>query len=176
MKIYGVLSSITLLIDSSYCCLNLQALKQLPREKIQLATKFGIVPLGGLEFAVNGTPEYVRKCCEASLERLQVDYIDLYYQHRIDANRRNCKSSFRKKVKRYHKVTKVDILLGNEVNYSPISFFVSLLPPMFCSLMTVSSLPFEPLVGWCEDGRAKEAGGRGKDKVHRVVWSKCKHN
>uniref|UniRef100_A0A0A0LKS7 NADP-dependent oxidoreductase domain-containing protein n=1 Tax=Cucumis sativus TaxID=3659 RepID=A0A0A0LKS7_CUCSA len=66
-----------------------KALKQLPREKIQLATKFGIVPLGGLEFAVNGTPEYVRKCCEASLERLQVDYIDLYYQHRIDANRRN---------------------------------------------------------------------------------------
>lgn len=62
----------------------MQALKQLPREKIQLATKFGIVPLGGFEFAVNGTPEYVRNCCEASLERLQVDYIDLYYQHRID--------------------------------------------------------------------------------------------
>ncbi|KAE8651833.1 hypothetical protein Csa_006558 [Cucumis sativus] len=89
-----------------------KALKQLPREKIQLATKFGIVPLGGLEFAVNGTPEYVRKCCEASLERLQVDYIDLYYQHRIDANRRNCKSSFRKKVKRE---------LGNGiVAYSPL--------------------------------------------------------
>ncbi|KAL0551112.1 hypothetical protein IC582_010194 [Cucumis melo] len=61
-----------------------KALKQLPREKIQLATKFGIIRLGGFEFAVNGTPEYVRKCCEASLERLQVDYIDLYYQHRID--------------------------------------------------------------------------------------------
>lgn len=59
-------------------------MKQLPREKIQLATKFGIIRLGGFEFAVNGTPEYVRKCCEASLERLQVDYIDLYYQHRID--------------------------------------------------------------------------------------------
>ncbi|XP_022138498.1 probable aldo-keto reductase 1 [Momordica charantia] len=61
-----------------------KALKQLPREKIQLATKFGIVLLGGFEFAVNGTPEYVRKCCEASLECLQVDYIDLYYQHRVD--------------------------------------------------------------------------------------------
>ncbi|XP_022958734.1 perakine reductase-like [Cucurbita moschata] len=61
-----------------------KALKQLPREKIQLATKFGIVPLGGFEIAVKGTPEYVRNCCEASLKRLQVDYIDLYYQHRVD--------------------------------------------------------------------------------------------
>lgn len=33
---------------------------------------------------VNGTPEYVRSCCEGSLQRLGVDYIDLYYQHRID--------------------------------------------------------------------------------------------
>ncbi|CAK9329131.1 unnamed protein product [Citrullus colocynthis] len=61
-----------------------KALKQLPRAKIQLATKFGIVPLGEFEFALNGTPEYVRNCCEASLQRLQVNYIDLYYQHRID--------------------------------------------------------------------------------------------
>ena len=33
---------------------------------------------------INGTPEYVRKCCEASLVRLGVSYIDLYYQHRVD--------------------------------------------------------------------------------------------
>ncbi|KAJ0982446.1 hypothetical protein J5N97_010701 [Dioscorea zingiberensis] len=61
-----------------------KALKELPREKIQLATKFGCVfgSEGGME--VNGKPEYVRECCEASLKRLQVDYIDLYYQHRID--------------------------------------------------------------------------------------------
>lgn len=62
-----------------------QALKQLPREKIQLATKFGIA---GVAFppsmTVKGTPEYVRSCCEASLKRLDVDYIDLYYQHRVD--------------------------------------------------------------------------------------------
>ncbi|KAK4417878.1 Perakine reductase [Sesamum alatum] len=59
-----------------------KALKQLPREKIQLATKFGISsvkPLG-----VKGSPDYVRSCCEASLTRLQVEYIDLYYVHRID--------------------------------------------------------------------------------------------
>ncbi|KAH7661426.1 Aldo-keto reductase protein [Dioscorea alata] len=64
-----------------------KALKEMPREKIQLATKFGIVRVsrgkdGYME--VNGRPEYVRACCEASLKRLQVDYIDLYYQHRID--------------------------------------------------------------------------------------------
>ncbi|PON73856.1 Aldo/keto reductase/potassium channel subunit beta [Parasponia andersonii] len=61
-----------------------KALKELPREKIQLATKFGIVEIGSNKIQVNGTPEYVRSCCEASLKRLDVDYIDLYYQHRID--------------------------------------------------------------------------------------------
>ena len=33
---------------------------------------------------VNGSPEYVRSCCDASLKRLDVQYIDLYYQHRVD--------------------------------------------------------------------------------------------
>ncbi|KAG0498892.1 hypothetical protein HPP92_003583 [Vanilla planifolia] len=63
-----------------------KALKQLPREKIQLATKFGIVKFDQTGMVVNGKPEYVRACCEASLRRLGVDYIDLYYQHRIDKN------------------------------------------------------------------------------------------
>lgn len=63
-----------------------KALKQLPREKIQLATKFGIIRLEGFQFTVKGTPEYVRQCCEASLKRLGVDYIDLYYQHRVDVS------------------------------------------------------------------------------------------
>ncbi|TQE02162.1 hypothetical protein C1H46_012163 [Malus baccata] len=61
-----------------------KALKQLPRDKVQLATKFGIVKIQPNQVLVNGTPEYVRSCCEASLKRLGVDYIDLYYQHRID--------------------------------------------------------------------------------------------
>lgn len=64
-----------------------KALKQLPREKIQLATKFGVFRLQGDkagQFGVRGTPEYVRECCEASLKRLDVDCIDLYYAHRID--------------------------------------------------------------------------------------------
>ena len=61
-----------------------QALKQLPRKKIQLASKFGVVSMAPASVIVKGTPEYVRSCCEASLKRLGVDYIDLYYQHRVD--------------------------------------------------------------------------------------------
>ncbi|XP_020212681.1 probable aldo-keto reductase 1 isoform X2 [Cajanus cajan] len=60
-----------------------KALKQLPREKVQVATKFGIA--GSFpNIHVKGSPEYVRSCCEASLKRLDVEYIDLYYQHRVD--------------------------------------------------------------------------------------------
>ncbi|KAL9447673.1 hypothetical protein AB3S75_015195 [Citrus x aurantiifolia] len=61
-----------------------KALKQLPRKKIQLASKFGVVSMAPTSVIVKGTPEYVRSCCEASLKRLGVDYIDLYYQHRVD--------------------------------------------------------------------------------------------
>ncbi|XP_072951932.1 probable aldo-keto reductase 1 [Typha angustifolia] len=61
-----------------------KALKQLPREKIQLATKFGVVKFNSGRNEISGKPEYVRACCVASLERLGLDYIDLYYQHRID--------------------------------------------------------------------------------------------
>ncbi|CAN0890233.1 Probable aldo-keto reductase 1 [Linum grandiflorum] len=60
-----------------------KALKQLPREKVQIATKFGIV-MAASGMAANGKPEYVRRSCEGSLNRLGLDYIDLYYQHRVD--------------------------------------------------------------------------------------------
>jgi len=55
------------------------------RHEVVLATKFGNVrgPDGAF-LGVNGTPEYVRSACEASLQRLGVDHIDLYYQHRVD--------------------------------------------------------------------------------------------
>eukprot|EP00253_Pinus_taeda_P021212 PITA_21212 len=53
------------------------------REKVQLATKFGITYVDGKPEA-RGDPAYVRAACEASLQRLEVDFIDLYYQHRID--------------------------------------------------------------------------------------------
>ncbi len=55
------------------------------RDKVILATKFGIVRGDDHSFrGVNGHPDYVRKACEASLKRLGVDHIDLYYQHRVD--------------------------------------------------------------------------------------------
>jgi aryl-alcohol dehydrogenase-like predicted oxidoreductase len=56
------------------------------RDQIVLATKFGIVrdPANPNVRGVNGTPDYVRKSCEASLRRLGVETIDLYYQHRVD--------------------------------------------------------------------------------------------
>ncbi len=55
------------------------------RDGLVIATKFGFArgPKGEY-LGVNGTPDYVRKCCEASLKRLGIDTIDLYYQHRVD--------------------------------------------------------------------------------------------
>ena len=55
------------------------------RDQVVLATKFGNIrsPEGGF-LGISGTPEYVRQCCDDSLQRLGVDIIDLYYQHRVD--------------------------------------------------------------------------------------------
>ena len=56
------------------------------RERVVIATKFGIVrdPANPARRGVNGRPEYVRNSCEASLRRLGIESIDLYYQHRVD--------------------------------------------------------------------------------------------
>ena len=55
------------------------------RDEVQLATKFGNERNpDGSRVRVNGTPEYVRAACDASLQRLGIDHIDLYYQHRVD--------------------------------------------------------------------------------------------
>jgi aryl-alcohol dehydrogenase-like predicted oxidoreductase len=56
------------------------------RDEAVIATKFGIVrdPDNPTARGVNGRPDYVRRCCDASLSRLGVDHIDLYYQHRVD--------------------------------------------------------------------------------------------
>ncbi|PYP36063.1 MAG: aldo/keto reductase [Gemmatimonadetes bacterium] len=57
------------------------------RDAIVLATKFGIMRGPDPKSrGVNGRPEYVRASCDASLQRLGVDHIDLYYQHRVDPN------------------------------------------------------------------------------------------
>ncbi|WP_030482596.1 aldo/keto reductase [Nocardioides aequoreus] len=55
------------------------------RDEVVLATKFGNVRgEDGARLGIDGSPDYVRRACDASLERLGVDHIDLYYQHRVD--------------------------------------------------------------------------------------------
>jgi aryl-alcohol dehydrogenase-like predicted oxidoreductase len=55
------------------------------RDQVILATKFGNVrDATGAWKGVNGKPEYLKACCDASLKRLGVDHVDLYYQHRVD--------------------------------------------------------------------------------------------
>ena len=58
------------------------------RDRVVLATKFGNVrdPRDPTKRGINGRPEYVRQACEGSLKRLNVETIDLYYQHRVDPN------------------------------------------------------------------------------------------
>jgi len=57
------------------------------REALFIATKFGNVRGADKSFlGINGKPEYVKSACEASLRRLNIDTIDLYYQHRVDTN------------------------------------------------------------------------------------------
>ncbi len=57
------------------------------RHEVVVATKFGIVRgPSGESLGVNGRPEYVQQCCEASLRRLRISTIDLYYQHRVDSS------------------------------------------------------------------------------------------
>jgi aryl-alcohol dehydrogenase-like predicted oxidoreductase len=55
------------------------------RDQVVLATKFGNVRgENGERLGIDGSPEYVRRACDASLQRLGTDHIDLYYQHRVD--------------------------------------------------------------------------------------------
>jgi aryl-alcohol dehydrogenase-like predicted oxidoreductase len=57
------------------------------RDRAIIATKFGIVRgRDMMSRSINGSPAYVRQACDASLQRLKIDYIDLYYQHRVDPN------------------------------------------------------------------------------------------
>jgi aryl-alcohol dehydrogenase-like predicted oxidoreductase len=55
------------------------------RDEVVLATKFSLSRGDDGTMKINGHPDYVRKCMDASLERLGVDHIDLYYQHRVDS-------------------------------------------------------------------------------------------
>jgi aryl-alcohol dehydrogenase-like predicted oxidoreductase len=61
-----------------------RALKGSRRDKVVLASKFGQTQQPGGANGVDGSPAYVQQACEASLKRLGVDHIDLYFQHRVD--------------------------------------------------------------------------------------------
>ena len=63
-----------------------KAIKNVPRESIVVATKFGFKFEDGNITGVDSRPEHVREACEGSLKRLDVEYIDLFYQHRVDPN------------------------------------------------------------------------------------------
>src|SRR5947208_14559722 len=56
------------------------------RDEVVLATKFGNRWFDDGRRTIDGSPEYVREAIDASLRRLNVDYLDLYYQHRVDAD------------------------------------------------------------------------------------------
>jgi aryl-alcohol dehydrogenase-like predicted oxidoreductase len=61
-------------------------LREVPRDKVVVATKFGFRIGPGGSRAVDSSPENVRRACDGSLKRLGIDTIDLYYQHRVDPN------------------------------------------------------------------------------------------
>ncbi|MGI8466866.1 MAG: aldo/keto reductase [Pyrinomonadaceae bacterium] len=61
-----------------------KTLKDVPRDLIVIATKFGFKIENGQMNGVDSRPAHIREVCEASLKRLQTDYIDLFYQHRVD--------------------------------------------------------------------------------------------
>jgi len=56
------------------------------RNEVMIATKFGNIDLPDGKKAANGRPEYVHKCCDESLQRLNTDVIDIYFLHRVDPN------------------------------------------------------------------------------------------
>ena len=62
-----------------------QAFKDI-RDKVQIATKFSFYQDENGKMSSRGDPEHVREACEDSLQRLGIDCIDLYYQHRLDPN------------------------------------------------------------------------------------------
>jgi aryl-alcohol dehydrogenase-like predicted oxidoreductase len=61
-------------------------LRDVPRESVVVATKFGFKLVDGARTGVDSSPENVRRACDGSLSRLGIDQIDLYYQHRVDPN------------------------------------------------------------------------------------------
>src|SRR5258707_15506672 len=61
-------------------------LREVPRESVVVATKFGFKLVNGVRTGIDRSTENVRRACDGSLSRLGIEQIDLYYQHRVDPN------------------------------------------------------------------------------------------
>ena len=61
-------------------------LREIPRESVVVATKFGFKLVNGVRMGIDSSPENVRRACDGSLSRSGIEQIDLYYQHRVDPN------------------------------------------------------------------------------------------
>jgi hypothetical protein len=126
-----------------------QALKRLPREQVQVATKFGMRPGAGGTTGVCGQPEYVRASCEASLRRLDVDYIDLYYQHRVDTT-----IPIEDTVRTPVVISSHGLVLRDENRI----------------------IPNPVLKAGAADRRAEEAGGGREGQIHRAIGGQPGHH
>jgi hypothetical protein len=104
------------------------------------------------QLGVKGTPEYVRQCCEASLKCLDVDYIDLYYQHRVD----------------------ISVPIEDTVSvkrYCPFKVYTKLFVFTYFNLLhCIISACIITYFGMV-DGGAQEAGGGRKDQIHWAIRS-----
>nr|KAJ0200474.1 hypothetical protein LSAT_V11C600320550 [Lactuca sativa] len=97
------------------------------REKVQIATKFGIQWIDGKP-DVCGDPAYVRSACEASLKRLDIDYIDLYYIHRIDTN------------------VPIEVTVGLSFLFLVVLFWITFSMAVLTCLLLLSLVAFEILI------------------------------
>jgi aryl-alcohol dehydrogenase-like predicted oxidoreductase len=120
------------------------------RDQCTIATKFGIVrdPANPATRAINGSPDYVRKSCEASLKRLGIDHIDLYYQHRVIQNshrrnrRRDGRASEGRKV-RYLGLSEASVTRSPRIEIHP--------SPLFRRNIPVVSRPRNDILATCRE-------------------------
>ena len=157
-----------------------------------MATKFGASRNAAGNLEICGKPDYVRACCEASLQRLGVEYIDLYYQHRIDTTI-PIEETVIKFLYYWIFVLQIHLSfpllrlinwlglviyaqnLNLVVKYEAINSRVLLLEVKYQSVGS-SLMTYEIEFLFYIDWRTKEASWRGEGEVHRIVGAKSWYN
>lgn len=155
------------------------------RSSVNIATKFGFVRNKvGKVIEINGKPEYVKQACEASLKRLQTDYIDLYYLHRVDTRvpieetvgamkmlieegkvrHIGLSEASAQTIQRAHKIHPIDAL---QTEYSIWSREVEedVLPT--CRKLGISLVPYSPLGRGFLSGKIKSIGNLPENDYRR---------